>query len=297
MISSNISCNILITGANGFTGKHFRNFAKEKGLTTTALLADITDSNAVEKEILDLKPKFVLHLAGISFVPSKDQEAFYNVHALGTGNLLNALSKLKLKPKKILLVSSATVYGNSFLPQSTETQALRPVDHYAISKVAMEETAKTFFEKLSIVIARPFNYTGPGQHPNFLIPKLIEHFILGKKRIELGNLDVEREFNDVQLICSAYLALLNYGQPNEIYNVCTGNAKSLQNVLNTLIKITGHHLDINVNPEFVRSNEIHRMCGNPEKLFALLNKHQIELPALTLEDTLKKMINARNEKI
>jgi nucleoside-diphosphate-sugar epimerase len=290
MLAPNNTIDILITGAKGFTGKHFINFSNAKGLRTRSLLADITDADSVEKEILTLKPTMVLHLAGISFVPSKDQEAFYKVHALGTGNLLSALSKLQIKPQKILLASSATVYGNTSQAQSIETQTLSPVDHYAISKVAMEETAKTYFDRLPIVIARPFNYTGPGQHPNFLIPKLIEHFASRKTQIELGNLDTQREFNDVEIICGAYLALLQHGRPGEIYNVCTGNARSLQEVLTTLIQITGHNIDVHVNPDFIRSNEIRRMCGNPNKLLALLKDHHIELPIPTLTDTLTKML-------
>lgn len=295
MMASNSTLDILITGAKGFTGKHFINLASTKKLKIKSLVADITDVDAVEREILSMQPSMVLHLAGISFVPSKDQEAFYKVHTLGTGNLLNALTKLQIKPKKILLASSATVYGNNFQEQSIETQTLSPVDHYAISKVAMEEAAKTYFDRLPIIIARPFNYTGPGQHPNFLIPKLIEHFSSRQSIIELGNLNVEREFNDVEIICSAYLALLQYGQPGEIYNVCTGKARSLQDVLNTLVQITGHNIDVKVNPDFVRSNEIRRMCGNPSKLFSLLKEHHIELPALTLKDTLTRMLLAHKK--
>lgn len=292
MMASNNHFDILITGAKGFTGKHFINLANARGLKTRAFLADITDAESVEKEILSIQPSMVLHLAGISFVPSKDQEAFYKVHALGTSNLLNALCKLETKPHKVLLASSATVYGNSPQEQSIETQILSPVDHYAISKVAMEESAKTYFDRLPIIIARPFNYTGPGQHSNFLIPKLIDHFASHQPQIELGNLDVEREFNDVEIICDAYLALLQYGNSGEIYNVCTGNARSLQDVLNTLIQITEHNINVHVNPNFVRSNEIRRMCGNPSKLFALLEDHKIKLPIPTLTDTLTKMLRA-----
>ena len=136
---------------------------KSLGHNLNILKANINDVDVLEAEIATLSPDYVIHLAGISFVASKDHEAFYRVHALGTGNLLKALIHLPTAPKKILLASSATVYGNSSNPFSIETQALEPVDHYAISKVAMEEMAKTYFERLPIVIARPFNYTGVGQ--------------------------------------------------------------------------------------------------------------------------------------
>ena len=156
----------------------------------------------------------------------------------------------------------------------------------------MEEMAKTYFAKLPIIIARPFNYTGTGQHDNFLIPKLIRHFSQGASTIELGNLNVEREFNDVSTICQAYLALLEYGIPGEIYNVGTGKVRSLASVVDTLINMTKHPIKIIVNPDFVRANEVHRMCGNPSKLTQLLSEHQIKLKIPALEETLQSMLSA-----
>ena len=283
---------ILITGARGFTGLYLLRAAKQAGYEVVSLTANLNDAQALEHEILSAKPDFVAHLAGISFVASKDHEAFYRVHALGTSNLLQALAKLQTAPKKILLASSATVYGNSGSHLSDETQALAPIDHYAMSKVAMEEMAKTFFNRLPIVIARPFNYTGVGQKGNFLIPKLVDHFAKRKPFIELGNLNIEREFNDVNMICDAYLKLLDLGKANEIYNVCSGQARSLQFVMDTLKQITGHAIEIRVNPDFVRSSEVHRMVGSPEKLKHLLASNGLSLQVPALEETFKQMLNA-----
>ena len=281
---------LLITGAKGFTGLYLKEAALKSGLKVAELTSNINDVAPLEKEVLSTKPDYVAHLAGISFVASKDHEAFYRVHALGTSNLLQALSKLETPPKKILLASSATVYGNSTNHLSIEDQALAPIDHYATSKVAMEEMAKTFFNRLPILIARPFNYTGVGQKGNFLIPKLIDHFAKQKPFIELGNLNIEREFNDVNMICDAYLKLLEFGQSNEIYNVCSGQARSLQFVMDTLKKLTGHDIEIRVNPDFVRASEVHRMVGNPEKLNRLLDGEGVKLERPQLETTLKKML-------
>ena len=283
---------LLLTGARGFTGKYFALAAQNRGYTVHALQSDITKPEELEAEILKIEPNYVAHLAGISFVASKDKEAFYKVHALGTSNLLSALSKLATKPEKILLASSATVYGNATLTPTPETFPLAPIDHYAMSKVAMEEMAKTFFSQLPIIIARPFNYTGPGQHDNFLIPKLIRHFSQKAPSIELGNLDVEREFNDVSTICQAYLALLEFGNPGEVYNVSTGEVRSLKGVVETLIKLTNHNIKITVNPDFIRPNEVHRMCGDPKKLLALLSQHQTQLNIPPLEVTLQNMLDA-----
>lgn len=282
---------VLITGAKGFTGLHFAKLAKTSGFTPIALNADITDPSTLEEEVAEISPDLVIHFAGISFVASKDNEAFYRVHALGTSNLLNALLKAPKSPQKILLASSATIYGNSPNLFSTETQAPSPIDHYAMSKVAMEEMAKTYFDKLPIVIARPFNYTGPGQKDNFLIPKLVKHFINKAPNIELGNLEVEREFNNVNMICDAYVALLRFGKAGEIYNVCSGEAKSLKEVVDTLSRITNHQIEIKVNPDFIRANEVRRMCGDPSKLQALLQSNHIQLQATPLEMTLTNMMN------
>ena len=256
-----------------------------------SLQSDIMDIEALEKEVLQSAPDAVIHCAGISFIASKDQEAFYRVHALGTSNLLNALTKLPQKPEKILLASSATVYGNAALTPTPEGYPLKPIDHYAMSKVAMEEMAKTFFDSLPIIIARPFNYTGPGQHDNFLIPKLIRHFVQRIPTIELGNLNVEREFNDVSTICQAYLALLEHGVPGETYNVGTGKVRSLATVVDTLVQLTNHPIKITVNPDFVRANEVRRMCGDATKLRTLLSRHNVALQIPALEETLQKMLD------
>ena len=265
--------------------------AQLRGFELIGLQSDITDLIALEKEVLKVAPNAVIHCAGISFVASKDQEAFYRVHALGTSNLLTALTQLPQKPKKVLLASSATVYGNAALTPTPEEHPLKPMDHYAMSKVAMEEMAKTFFDQLPIIIARPFNYTGVGQHDNFLIPKLIRHFAQKAPAIELGNLLVEREFNDVTTICEAYLALLEFGHAGETYNVGTGQVRSLANVVDILVKLTQHPMKISVNPDFVRANEVRRMCGNPQKLMDLLRLHNVTLQIPSLEETLQKMLD------
>ena len=271
---------------------HFARLAEAAGHRITALQSNITDAPALEAEVLTTDPDWVIHFAGISFVASKDDEAFYKVHALGSSNLLASLSKLRKKPVKVLLASSATVYGNSNVAHASENQQLNPIDHYAMSKVAMEEMAKTFMDRLPIIIARPFNYTGPGQKGNFLIPKLITHFTQKNASIELGNLNVEREFNDINMICEAYLNLLQYGTPAETYNVGSGNARSLKQVIDTLIQMTGHAIEVKVNPDFVRANEVRRMCADPAKLNALFQAQGIRLHVPPLEYTLQRMLQA-----
>jgi nucleoside-diphosphate-sugar epimerase len=277
---------ILLTGAAGFTGLFFKRQAEAAGHTVWPLAANLTDKAAVAAEVLQVAPEAVVHLAAISFVGHADDTAFYAVNVLGTMNLLAAVAALPLAPTQVLLASSANVYGNCDASPITETQAPAPVNHYATSKLAMEHMALTYADRLPIVVTRPFNYTGPGQAPQFLIPKLVSHFTRRADRIELGNLHVEREFNDVRMVCEAYLRLLAQGQPGQIYNVCSGQPHTLQHVINTLERITGHTMAVDVNPAFVRANEVHRLCGSPAKLQAAVGP----LGDWGLEGTLRWML-------
>ena len=281
---------ILLTGAEGFTGRHFIEYASSKGHSVIALRSDLMDDEALRPEVLEVAPDAVVHLAAISFVGHADETAFYAVNVVGTTNLLDAVARLPAKPRRVLLASSANIYGNTEASPISETQQPAPVNHYAMSKLAMEYMARTFQGRLDLVIARPFNYTGPGQSPSFLIPKLALHFAQRARAIELGNLDVEREFNDVRMLCDAYLELLAHGEPGESYNICTGRPHTLRHILDTFRLMTGHTPRIEVNPAFVRANEVHRLCGNPAKLDTLLQRHGTTLEVPSLEDTLQRML-------
>ncbi len=278
--------NILLTGADGFTGRHFAHSATQAGHQVIKLQADLTDPAAVAAQVQNTRPDAVVHLAAISFVGNADQTAFYAVNVIGTMNLLAALAALPTPPAKVLLASSANIYGNCEASPIAEDQPPAPVNHYAASKLAMEHMARTYLDRLPIVITRPFNYTGAGQGGQFLIPKLVDHFARQAPHIELGNLHVEREFNDVRMVCDAYLKLLEHGLPGKTYNVCTGHTHTLQQVIDTLTRITGHQLQVRVNPAFVRASEVHRLCGNPSKLIATTGPLEID----TLTQTLARML-------
>jgi nucleoside-diphosphate-sugar epimerase len=284
---------LLLTGADGFTGRPFALAAQAAGHEVVALKANLTDRDALKAEVAQVAPEAVVHLAAISFVGHADDSAFYAVNVVGTTHLLAALAALPRAPGKVLLASSANVYGNCDASPITEAQPPAPVNHYAMSKLAMEYMANTYAGSLPIVITRPFNYTGPGQDLNFVIPKLVDHFARRAPAISLGNLDVEREFNDVQMVCAAYLALLQHGDPGETYNVCSGQPYTLQYVIDLLTRITGHQIKVEVNPAFVRANEVHRLCGSPARLQALLARTGGALDNPTLEATLQRMLAAQ----
>lgn len=283
-----MSLKILLTGAAGFTGLFFKSAAEAAGHQVLALQSDLSDKSAVAAEVLQAAPDAVVHLAAISFVGHADDTAFYGVNVVGTMNLLAGLAALPVKPLKVLLASSANVYGNCDASPISEAQPAAPVNHYAMSKLAMEHMARTYLDRLPVLFSRPFNYTGPGQAPNFLIPKLVNHFAQRAPAIELGNLHVEREFNDVRMVCDAYLALLNHGVPGEVYNVCSGQPYTLQHVIGLLSGITGHSMDVSVNPAFVRANEVHRLSGDADKLQNCVGT----LKTYDLVDTLQWMLEA-----
>lgn len=257
---------LLLTGAEGFTGRHLTLAAQAAGYEVVGLKADLTDEPAVIAEVAKVSPTHVVHLAAISAVTHADEEAFYRVNLFGTLNLLKALTALAALPQKVLLVSSANVYGNQEGVAIAETVCPKPVNHYAMSKLAMEHMAATFADRLSMVITRPFNYTGVGHDLRFVIPKIVDHCVRRAPIIELGNLDVYREYNDVREVCDAYLKLLEAGVAGEVYNVCSGRALSLREVLAMMTNITGWNPEVRVSPEFVRANEIFKLAGNPGKL-------------------------------
>lgn len=269
---------ILLTGAAGFTGLFFRSQAEAAGHQVVYLQADLTDKQALLAEVVAVMPDAVVHLAAISFVGHADESAIYGVNVVGTTNLLTSLTMLSTPPKTVLLASSANVYGNAEIIPIKEEQIAAPINHYAMSKLAMELMARTYANRLSIVIVRPFNYIGPGQAPQFLIPKLIRHFSQKAEEIELGNLEIEREFNDVRMVCNAYLRLLSKGVPGQTYNVCTGATYTLMDLIVILSNITSHKVKVRINPDYVRPNELRRLCGDPTKIqqtIGVLQKYEL----------------------
>jgi len=285
---------VLLTGAQGFTGRYMKaaleaagyrvhgwgNEARGPGVEAV----DITDRPAVFEALSRLRPDYVVHLAAISFVAHGDAAAIYNVNVLGTRNLLEGLAQLEHRPTQVLLASSANVYGET-AGAIAESAPFHPQNDYAVSKVAMEYMARLWHRRLPIVIVRPFNYTGVGQDENFLLPKIVAHFRRREPVIELGNIDVWRDFNDVRNVVEIYVRLLSHAAPGETYNVCTGKETSVREVIASMEAISGHAIEVKVNPAFVRSHEIAHLHGSDARLEGLIGK----LPRFDLLDTLRWM--------
>lgn len=279
---------ILVTGVDGFTGFYVQSELEAHGHTVVGLSSDLTDADAVAAEIAQVQPEAVVHLAGISFVGHVSANAFYDVNLIGTRNLLNALAKHVPDVKSVLLASSANIYGNR-----SEGTRPAPTNDYAVSKLAMEHMAHLWVDRLPLFIVRPFNYTGVGQDKKFLIPKIVAHFKKKKAVIELGNLDVWREFGDVRDVSDIYRKLLEDCPVGKTLNICTGQAYSLREVTALCVKITGHDLEIKINPEFVRANEVRMLSGDNSRLKGVIGDWQSH----TLENTLKWMLQTDNKEL
>ncbi|TGP43119.1 NAD-dependent epimerase/dehydratase family protein [bacterium M00.F.Ca.ET.228.01.1.1] len=291
----------LVTGAGGFTGRYLVDNLRERGHTVietfagrdeeetpTRLRLDITSPENCRRVIETVRPDYIVHLAAISFVGHDDPLDFYRVNVLGTLNLLEACAATGHTPRKALIASSANVYGNVTSDAIDESFPLTPVNHYAASKAAMETMVHTWFDRLPILIVRPFNYTGRGQASNFLVPKIVEHFARREPSIELGNIDVARDFSDVRYVVRAYEALLDSDATSETVNVCTGTPYTLREILSAASDLTGHKLQVNINPAFVRQTDVKVLAGSPAKLRALVPQVQ----AIPFMDTLRWMLAA-----
>jgi nucleoside-diphosphate-sugar epimerase len=287
---------VLITGLRGFTGHYLAAALRANGARVVGLVqgspqsseeiaCELTDAQAVHVAVEQVRPTHVVHLAALAFVGHADARAFYDVNLFGTLNLLEALAALPELPRKVLIASSANIYGTPGVEVIDESVCPAPVNHYACSNLAMEHMVRTWFDRLPIVMTRPFNYTGIGQDEKFLIPKIVSHFKRHAAKIELGNLDVSRDFSDVRDVAAAYMGLLESDVRSDVFNVCSGQAYALLDVLRMMTEISGHAIEVRVNPAFVRANEIPVLRGEPRKLQARTG-HAHRIP---LRDTLQWM--------
>lgn len=288
---------VLVTGSSGFTGRYVVDRLTAEGCEVISLTprsgesgagtVDLLDRDALTTALLGLQPELVVHLAAISFVAHGDAEEIYRVNIVGTRNLLEALAALPVPPVHVLLASSANVYGNVG-GVLDEDASLSPQNDYAVSKMAMEAMASLWKDRLPITIVRPFNYTGVGQSERFLIPKIVSHFQRRAAVIELGNIDVSRDFYDVRYVAELYARLLAVPATGEVYNICSGVEWSLERVINTLREISRHDIEVRVNPAFVRDNEVKSLRGSNEKVLAAVS----EMPSYDFSSTLAWMYGA-----
>lgn len=283
---------VLVTGASGFTGRYVTAALALAGYDPIDAREigpgfDLTDGSSLDRSVAAMEFDYVIHLAAISYVGHDDPAAFYQVNTVGTVRLLEAIARHRTSVRKVIVASSANVYGNCQNLPIDETAPPEPVNHYAASKLAMEHLVRRWFDRLPIVITRPFNYTGRGQAANFLVPKIVLSFKQRAPRLELGNLDIVRDFSDVRTVAQAYVQLLTAPLCSDVVNVCSGEGRALRWITEECARQTGHQLEVAVNPAFVRANEVKSLIGSPDKLHASIGA----LPTYDFAETLAWMLD------
>lgn len=291
---------LLVTGLNGFVGLHMQALlAYAPG--SWQLLAprehDLLDAGSLDAWLQLETPDAVLHLAGQTFVPEafRDPGHTLQVNVLGTLNLLQALKRCGFAGT-FLYVSSGDVYGQvdeNSLPIGEEL-APHPRNPYAVSKLAAELLCRqwSYVEPWRIVIARPFNHIGTGQGDTFVIPSMARQLVrvrrgLQSARLEVGDVDVTRDFLDVRDVIQAYLALLEQGRNGEIYNICSGLEYRVRDLIAQMAGLAGVEIELVQEASRLRLAEQRRVVGCSEKL----QRETGWKPGVSITETLQSVLS------
>jgi GDP-4-dehydro-6-deoxy-D-mannose reductase len=295
---------VLVTGANGFVGRHLCTALEARGHTVVAvghsrqggdvLPLDLQDALNVRGIVDIASPDAVAHLAAQSFVPASFADPWYthDVNAGGTLRLLEALRAWCAENgsnPRVLVAGSADVYGAQ-PPDAyplVETAPLHPANPYAASKVAAEAygLAAAAAYRMDVVVTRAFNHIGPGQDGRFVVASFalqLARIAAGAEPLlRVGNLETQRDFLDVRDVAGAYVALLEGGgSAGEVYNVAGGRAVAIKEILRQLVTIARVGVEIRDDPERQRPSDIPRMVGDARKLRAATGwEPAIPLPA------------------
>ncbi len=283
----------LITGVSGFVAEHFlRHVESVEGAVDVLGIdmnpprrsfphrferVDMLDYRALESAVKGFRPDFVVHLASFSSVAlswERPAQCFSN----NTNIFLNLLETIRtngLRPR-ILSVGSSEEYGSVGevdLPLR-EDRPLAPTSPYAVARVAQEQLSAIYARAygLDIVITRSFNHVGTGQEPIFAVPSIVKQFAEAPAgqvvALTVGDVSVVRDFLDVRDVARAYYLLLREGLSGEVYNVCSGVGRSIDELIASIARISGKTYSTKVDPARIRPNENRIIVGDNSKLSA-----------------------------
>lgn len=270
---------LFITGLSGFVGQHIQSRLQGEDASWELLPAtspyDLTNPDS----LIDLWPQLpdaVIHLAGQTFVPEafRDPARTFDINLLGTLNLLQALKARGFKGT-FLYVSSGDVYGQVEEPALpiTEQQPPCPRNPYAVSKLSAEFLSLQWglSEGWPVLVARPFNHIGTGQKESFVIASAARQINRIKQglqapRLEVGDIDVTRDFLDVGDVVSGYFALLEKGTPGQVYNICSGREQSIRSLIEQMGDLAEVELQLVQDPARMRRADQRRVCGSHQRL-------------------------------
>jgi GDP-4-dehydro-6-deoxy-D-mannose reductase len=278
----------MVTGAGGFVGRYVVEALRAERSDVLAcggprdegadlFPIDLADASSLQAALAAARPSVVFHLAAQTFVPHSLQSPLetLEINALGTARLAEAVRAYDADPPpRIVFASSAEVYGVRDPGEYPlrETLDLRPVNPYGASKAAAEAMLLSFARTygIDVVIARVFNTIGPNQSERFVVASMAHQLarIAGgaEPQMYVGSLSSARDFMDVRDVVEAYLALARRGEGAQVYNVCTGRAVTIRDVLRELITIAHVPVEVREDPQRVRAVENPLSVGSPERL-------------------------------
>lgn len=269
---------ILVTGARGFAGSHLVEELTGAGADVIAwdrVDVDLLDPAALRPALEKARPSAICHCAGAPHVAQSwgDTAAVFDTNVMATAHLLDAVRDL-LPGCRVLNIGSATVYREARDPL-TEQHPLGPASPYAVSKLAQEMLAQRLHQDdgLDVVQTRSFNHTGPRQQPAFAAPSFARQVAtieagLGEPVLRVGNLSARRDLSDVRDVARAYRLILERGQSGAIYNVCSGSAHAIQEVVDGLCARASVAVRIEVDPALYRPNDTPLVVGSHAALTA-----------------------------
>ncbi len=310
----------LITGADGFIGRHLARFLLDRGVEVMGMglhpprepepweacvyeVCDVLDRERVFSLVRDFRPHYVFHLAAQSSVKRSWEDPWltYRVALEGQANVFQAVLEAGLDPF-IHVACSAEEYGpvgEGELP-IPEERPLRPANPYALSKVIQEEHA-LFCHRVHgvrVVITRAFNIIGPGQTRDFVASDFAHQIAeieagLREPVIRVGNLEARRDFSDVRDLVEVFWILVNRGRPGEVYNVCSGVDRPVREVLDLLVSMSRVPVRVEVDPGKLRRADIPALRGDNRKLRELTGWE----PSIPLHKTLEDLLRWCRERV
>ncbi len=301
-----MSRRLLITGKSGFVGSAVVSAligSRKAFVIVPDECPDVRDGAAWDSFIAAVMPDVVIHLAALTFVPDSfaTPKKTFEVNLLGTLNVLEALHRHGFAGR-MLFVGTGDVYGAvppELLPITEETLP-HPRNPYAVSKLAAESLCFQWSQshEFDVVMARPFNHIGRGQSPSFVIPSMarqIAEIAAGKRppAVDVGDIDVMRDFTDVRDVVQGYFALIESGQRGEIYNVCSGREHTIRDVLIALGKMAGVEFEIRQDPARLRAAEQRRIVASNEKITRATGW----APETPFDDSLEDVLNEWTERV
>lgn len=294
---------LLVLGGTGFVGSHIKSILSSKyDVYLSGREVDVRNAERVHELVARQMPDEVMHLAAVTTVVEsfQNQSETYEINFGGTLNLLMALRQCHFKGR-MLYVGSSQVYGSPLvgLPV-TEESPLRPLNPYAVSKIAAEALCYQWSQtgKFEIVMARPFNHIGPGQSERFAIAdfaRQVAEIRLGRRKpvLQVGDIDETRDFTDVRDVVRAYATLLKNGRNGNVYNVCSGVERSVRSLIEHLIALANVDVQVEQDASRMRPAELRRLWGS----FAKLQTDTGWQPQIKVEQSLADIMNDWEKKL